>query len=208
MPTEQGQRRVDQVRQRLDDKSTVTIRKNALLLHKAVESSWGCSCADAHTGHIRLDWHSTGRSPSNTFSLAVPKAKHSTPQNASMVSEWELVSISIQEPRPAPSLPDPLPVLPVQATVQQIPAPATVQLEPKKKKRDWFKDEFRKEVTSVTVVSTPQTTPRKSICDPLDVILDRYLLKPSYIEPWAGAGACITFINHGRNCNPTLVHTY
>jgi hypothetical protein len=99
--TEQGQRGVDEIRQRFDDKVIATTRRNAASLHKAINASWGCSCIEPHSGNILLDWHGVKRPQPNSFSLAFPPPSVPPFQNISTDQGWKFVAVCIQETSPA-----------------------------------------------------------------------------------------------------------
>ena len=98
--TEQGQRGVDEIRQRFDDKVIATTRRNAASLHKAINANWGCSCVELHSGNILLNWHGVRRPQSNSFSLAFPPPSVPQLQHISTDQGWRFVAVCVQETSP------------------------------------------------------------------------------------------------------------
>jgi hypothetical protein len=112
IPSDEGDRRIQELQARFDPKKCDAIRENARAIHEAIQSGWGCACPQSHGGSIYVDWHNEKALDPAVFNLALSCRKAQNGLLSPADECWQKILIRIEK------------------AATQLPSPALVSITP------------------------------------------------------------------------------
>lgn len=97
IPSDEGDRSVQELQAQFDQKQCDAIRENARAIHGAIQSGWGCTCPEPHGGLLHLEWHNDNVMASAVFKLGLSHRKAQNGQPYATDEFWQKVLIRVDE---------------------------------------------------------------------------------------------------------------
>ena len=97
IPSDEGDRTVQELQARFDQKQCDAVRENVRAIHEAIQSGWGCACPQAHGGNLNLEWHNNKVLAPAEFNLALSYRKVQNGQPCASDECWQKILIRIED---------------------------------------------------------------------------------------------------------------
>ncbi|KAF2803358.1 uncharacterized protein BDZ99DRAFT_526716 [Mytilinidion resinicola] len=97
IPSDEGNRTVQELQARFDQKQCDAIRNNAGAIHEAIQSGWGCVFPQTHGGNLYLRWHNDKVLDPAIFNMALSYKKTQTGIPYPSDEYWQEIQIRIKK---------------------------------------------------------------------------------------------------------------
>lgn len=98
IPLEDTDPMVEKIKSLFDQEACQSLRANAQAIHRAICSSWACSCSTPHRSNLELGWHGDNRpwnEPNSTLSVALSFSQSSGTQVGE--ETWQTLRLVVEK---------------------------------------------------------------------------------------------------------------